>query len=79
MAEDKPIGVGGADEMVTISLPRAAKPVSGDFTVNADPQALFTKIVFRGAASPNEFQLQQDADGAFLVWTIRGQWSFSIE
>ena len=73
--EDKPIGGTGADDKVTIRLPRAAKPVSGDFTVMAQEGAPFTKVILAG---PRKKELVFKEDGT-IEWQIARSWTFSIE
>jgi hypothetical protein len=69
MAEDRPIIVSGADQMVTVMLPSSTKPNGGTHSVTALPASgPFEKIVFTNT----------DTGVEFITPTV-GHWTITIE
>ena len=69
MADDRPIIVSGADEMVSVTLPSAAKPHGGVHTLNAlSADGPFKTIVFTREDKKVEFRT-----------SAAGNWKITIE
>jgi hypothetical protein len=66
--EDRPIIVGGADQMVTVTLPSSTKTDGGSHTVKALPaNGSFKTIVFTNFTSKVEFRTPATGDWKITI------------